>query len=223
MPEDEQQGEAEEEEPVPDEESEEVFASDTRPDEWAARGINKPLRAAWTSATGPTSEQVAEFDRLSKEEQDKYFEVLAKDIGSAQRDALFYFNAIEQLKNEPTDEAADRVIENLGKLGLSSVQKASSEGGPPKQESPRPFRKVLGWLGRQLAKAGRFVLKAIAFLSTQLDKLGVSSVAVQIGFPFAISFGLELSPVLVRDNYNERWLRFRKYLDDTIGDMTGLA
>ena len=192
-----------------------TWVPETRREDWDQRGSSVTLRAAWTNVTGPTPEQVAQFDRLPEFMKDNHLAVLAEDMASAQRDGLFYFNAIERLKQEPTDEVADKVIENLKTLGFSSIGMPPSAGGPPPGKSPRPVRKALDWLSKQLAKVGRFLLNAVAFLTTQLSDLGLSAVALEIGWSPAVS--VEFPANLFRDA--RHWGRAKAFLDKYLEEM----
>jgi len=188
---------------------------ETRWEDWKQRGLGLPLRAAWTNVSGLTDQYLRRFDALDEGTQLRYFALLGRDMASVQRDGLIYFNAIERLKNEPTDTVADEVVEHLRKLGFTSIDMPEPVGGPPTGESPRPFGKVLDWLIKQLAKVGRFLLNAVAFITTRLNDLGLSSVALQIGWPVAVS--LEFPPNLFRDP--PRWRKAKELIDNFLTDM----
>jgi hypothetical protein len=155
--------------------------------DWEQRSTGLPLRDAWTHESGPTHLQMANFDQQPENVQQQYYKALARDMASAQRDGLFYFNALERLKNEPNDTVADEVIDRLEDLGFMSIGLPEEAGGPPPGRSPRPFKKVLEWLMQQLAKVGRFLLNAAAFITNRLYDLGLSAVAVSIGWSPQVS------------------------------------
>ena len=176
---------------------------------WTKRGRGLPLRAAWATVSGPTPKHIAEFDALGETAKLQYLDLLGRDIASAQREQFFYRNALEQLKDNPDDKTADAVIDRLKLLGFTSVGFPDASGGPPRHESPRPFRKVLDWLLRQLAKVGRFLLNAVAVITASLHEFGLSAVAVDLALPPGLS--VELPVNLFRDA--ARWPRAKKFLD----------
>ncbi|HEY1347168.1 MAG TPA: hypothetical protein VGF54_19445 [Streptosporangiaceae bacterium] len=183
--------------------------------DWEERGASLTLREAWTSLDGLTAEQVADFDRMPEYLQKQHLADLGRDMASAQRDGLFYFNALERLKNEPNDTVADEVIDHMKDLGFTGAGLPEEVGGPPPGRSPRPFRKVMEWLIRQIAKVGKFLLNAVAFITTRLYDLGLSAVSLQIGWPPAVSF--EFPPGLFRDN--PRWSKAKELVENYFTEL----
>jgi hypothetical protein len=189
-----------------------TWVPETNRQQWEQRGAGLLLRSAWTTARGPTAEEMAQFDQQPETVRQEHYKVLARDMASAQRDGLFYFNALERLKNEPNDTVADEVIDRLEKeLGFTSISLPLPEwaGGPPKGESPRPFKKVLEWLIQQVAKVGKFLLNAAAFITARLYDLGLSAVAVQLPWPPQVS--IEFAPSVLREA--EPWRKVKEFLD----------
>jgi hypothetical protein len=158
-----------------------------------------------------------EFDRLPEDQQQAHYRALARDMASAQRDGLFYFNALERLKNEPNDTVADEVIDRLKDLGFMSISLALPEaaGGPPPAMSPRPFKKVLEWLIHQIAKVGKFLLDAAAFITARLYDLGLQAVAVQVPWPPQVS--IEFAPSVLREP--EPWRKVKEFLDEYLDEL----
>ena len=183
--------------------------------DWNSRGASLQLRDAWTRLSGPTLEDVAAFDGLTDGAKRLHWATLGRDMASAQRDGLFYFNALERLKSEPDDTVADEVIEHLKDLGFMSIDLGEEFGGPPPGESPRPFKKVMGWLIQQLAKVGRFLLNAVAFITATIKDLGLSAVALQIGCPVSVSF--EFPPDLFRNP--PLWRKARELVDNFLTEL----
>ena len=194
-----------------------TWVPETNRQGWDQRGASLSLRDAWTHESGPTSLQTAYFDQLPANVQQEHYKALARDMASAQRDGLFYFNALERLKNEPNDTVADEVIDRLKDLGFMSISLPEEAGGPPPGKSPRPFRGVLEWLIKQLAKVGKFLLTAAAFITNRLYDLGLSAVAVSIGMSPQVS--IEFAPHVLRDP--PRWSKAKEVFDnffDELGD-----
>lgn len=146
---------------------------------------------------------------------DEALAVLAGDIASAQRDAFIYTNMIERLKDDPDNSTADKVVKDMITLGLESATWRTEVGGPPSPESPRPFKKVLDWLFRLVAKVSKFILNCLNFVMTSLPKLGVSAVAVGISVPPSVSF--EFAPDLF--NNPAAWKRAREFLDNLVAEL----
>jgi hypothetical protein len=183
--------------------------------DWEQRGASLSLRDAWTHESGPTSLQMANFDQLPANVQQEHYNALARDMASAQRDGLFYFNALERLKNEPNDTVADEVVDRLKDLGFMSIGLPEEVGGPPPGRSPLPFRGVLEWLVKQLAKVGKFLLTAAAFITDRLDDLGLSAVAVSIGMSPQVS--IEFAPHVLRDS--PRWQKAKEFLHNFFDEL----
>jgi hypothetical protein len=146
---------------------------------------------------------------------DSCLAVLAGDIVSAQRDGLLYSNLIKRLKLAPSDATADEVIEQMKTLGLASADWPENVGGPPRRESPRPFRKVLDWLLGLLAKVARFLLNCVSFVMTTLTDLGISAVAVGLSWQPSVSF--EFPPELAKDPVT--WPRVRAFFDQVLAEL----
>jgi len=192
-----------------------TWVPETNREAWEQRGLSLSLRDAWTTDKGPTLRQMADFDKLSETARQEHYKALARDMASAQRDGLFYFNALERLKNDPKDAVADEVIDRLRELGFMSIDLLEEAGGPPPGRSPRPFRGVLEWLMKQLAKAGKFLLTAAAFITNRLYDLGLSAVAVSIGMSPQVS--IEFAPHILRDP--PRWDKAKEFLDNFLDEL----
>jgi hypothetical protein len=192
-----------------------VWVPEKNREAWEQRGLSLSLRDAWTTDKGPTLQQMADFDKLSETARQEHYKALARDMASAQRDGFFYFNALERLKNEPKDAVADEVIDRLGDLGFMSIDLLEEAGGPPRGQSPRPFKKVLDWLIQQLAKVGKFLLTAAAFITNRLYDLGLSAVAVSIGWSPQVS--IEFAPHVLRDP--PRWRKAKEFFDNFLDEL----
>jgi hypothetical protein len=195
-----------------------TWVPETNRRDWEQRGAGLLLRSAWTTARGPTPEEMALFDQQPETVRQQHYKALARDMASAQRDGLFYFNALERLKNEPNDTVADEVIDRLEKeLGFTSISLPMPEwaGGPPKGSSPRPFKRVLEWLIQQVAKVGKFLLNAAAFITARLYDLGLSAVAVQLPWPPQVS--IEFAPSVLREP--EPWRKVKEFLDEYLDEL----
>jgi hypothetical protein len=182
---------------------------------WEQRGAGLLLRSAWTTEKGPTPQQMTQFDQQPEAVQQQHYKALARDMASAQRDGLFYFNALERLKNDPSDTVADEVIDHLKELGFTSIGLPEAAGGPPPGKSPRPFKKVLDWLIQQIAKVGKFLLNAAAFITARLYDLGLQAVAVQVPWPPQVS--IEFAPSVLREP--EPWRRVKEFLDEYLDEL----
>ena len=192
-----------------------TWVPETNREAWEQRGLSLSLRDAWRTDKGPTLQQMADFDKLSETARQEHYKALARDMASAQRDGLFYFNALERLKNEPKDAVADEVINCLRDLGFMSIGLLEEAGGPPRGQSPRPARKVLDWLIQQLAKVGKFLLTAAAFITNRLYDLGLSAVAVSIGWSPQVS--IEFAPHVLRDP--PRWRKAKEFFDNFLDEL----
>lgn len=195
-----------------------MWIPETNWDRWSSRGRDRPLRQLWDREPEPYAAPdlwESEFAKLRESEQDKYLEILGRDIGSVQRDGLFYSNFVERLKNSPSDSLADEIVNRMQTLGFVSAMWPYAVGGPPPHESPRPWKTVLDWLLKLLSKVGKFLLNAVAFTTVTLRHLGLSAVAVSVGWPLSVSF--EFPPDLFRDP--PTWNRARMFLDNILTEM----
>ena len=73
----------------------------------------------------------------------------------------------------------------------------------------------MGWLIQQLAKVGRFLLNAVAFITATIKDLGLSAVALQIGCPVSVSF--EFPPDLFRNP--PLWRKARELVDNFLTEL----
>jgi hypothetical protein len=198
-----------------------TWIPETNWDRWQSRGVGRPLRLAWCQESGPDQTQRMEFERLNEAVQMEYLGVLGRDIGSVQRDGLFYSNFVESLKNSPTNLVADEVVDRMQMLGFASASWPFPVGGPPPHESPRPWKRVLDWLLKLLAKAGKFLLNCVEFAMVTLRPLGASAVAVGVAWPLSVSF--EFPPELFQDPQGLGWSKARTVLDNIIAEMAERA
>jgi hypothetical protein len=167
---------------------------------WQERSIELPLRASWLREDGPTDEELNRLKQIPETMRSVYLKGLGADIGSVQRDGLFYVNLLESLKNsigpnEPSnDKAADTVVDRMKKLGFASSSYSEKQGGPPEGESPRPWRKVLDWLLGLQAQVVQFFTNAAEIFRTLLDefarRINTTPPAIAVGI-FPPSIGLE--------------------------------
>jgi hypothetical protein len=170
---------------------------------WREKGIRpgeEPYRLP------PTASLLTDADRA------RYLNVLGADLGSVRRDNFFYTNFLEQLKQSPNDNTADRVVATMRDLDFASFKWPETIGGPPPHQSPLPWRGVMKWLMGLIAKASAFVLKVADFISGVLigGGLGVSAVAVSAGLT-GPDIGIEVSADLFNGRF---WLPVRQFLDN---------
>jgi hypothetical protein len=143
--------------------------------------------------------------RIPESQRSAYLETLGADVGSVQRDSLFYANLLEDLKKSigddesSNDAAADRVVDRMQKLGFTSCSYSEAQGGPPAGESPRPWRKVLDWLLRLQAQVVEFFTSAgeafQALLEQYVQGLNATPPAIAVGIlppSFGVEFGTEI-------------------------------
>jgi hypothetical protein len=176
-------------------------------DRWKQRAANVPPgELPWRLEQPPSPSP-----QLSEE----HLTVLAGDIVSAQRDALIYANLIECLKNSPSDTTADEVVERMQTLGLTSASWPEVVGGPPRHQSPRPFRRILDWLLRLAAKVARFLLTCVECAMASLALLRVTAVAVGISWMPQVSFEFPTD----MHTKPEEWRRARKFLGDMLTEL----
>jgi hypothetical protein len=126
-------------------------------------------------------------------------ETLAESLGSMQRDAFFYFNFFEQLKNGGPSVVA-QVRQRMSDLGMFSATLPAEAGGPPNPA----FDRLLNWLLTRMAEVGRRMGRVVfEVLPHFLGGLGIEStitISFSVGFPPSVIFGYETSlPVLIED------------------------
>ena len=178
---------------------------------WQARGVNLPLRDSWLQEGGPEDWEMDSLRQGAETQRSAYLEALGANVGSVQRDGLFYINLLEELKNSigsnesSNDMAADRVVERMKILGFASCSYSETQGGPPQGQSPRPWRKVLDWLlGLQAQVIEFFTSAAEAFrtllddfarnLNTTLPGIAVGILPPSVGLEFGVD--VFLSPAV---------------------------
>jgi hypothetical protein len=182
---------------------------------WKHRGLGLSLRDMWERDRAVAPSELDHLSSLSHENREAYLGVLGKDLGSIQRDCLYYMNWVEQLKQSHDDTTADKVVETMQEFGFISAEWPPDAGGPPLQASPRPWRGVLNWLMANLAKAGKIILKIADFLiGTLVGGPGVSAVAVGA---FPPSLGVEISTDLFRDR--PAWVAVHRFLENVQNEI----
>jgi hypothetical protein len=100
-------------------------------------------------------------------------------------------------------------------LGFASATWEEDVGGPPKSESPRPFKKVLDWLFRLAAKVAKFVWSCVECAMASLALLGISKVAVGVSWVPQVSFEF---PTNIHTQQQE-WQRARNFLNDMLNEL----
>jgi hypothetical protein len=186
---------------------------------WKERDAHREFRRYWDQESASSENNLPTLSNLSNEAREGRLRVLGGDIGSVERDGLFYSNFVECLKNSPKDSVADEVVDRMQMLGFASAGWPPAVGGPPPHESPRPWGKVLDWLLGLLAKVGKFLLNVVTVATRTLHDFGLSSVSVGIGWPLTVSF--EFPKETVQDD--RWWTNARVMLDSIIGEMGSQA
>jgi hypothetical protein len=187
--------------------------------------------AAWVKRDGLEPGDVEALQALQPNDKSKYLKVLGADIGSVQRDGFLYANFMEDLKQAApisdrdtgADAAADRVVERMKAMGMTSASLDEHHGGPPVGRSPRPWRAVMNWLSSLLYKVGRFLVNSIeAFLVLARDLLGAAANKTTVSFsasiPPAVSFDIGFDYFTDREN----WATFKQFIDailDQVGKL----
>jgi hypothetical protein len=161
---------------------------------WMHRGEGLTFRNMWDRDRVIPRTELQQLRSLPEDNLNLYLRVLGQDLGSVQRDSLFYWNSLEKLKLSQDESTADAVVEAMDKLGFASVKWPANVGGPPPHQSPRPVDRVLKWLLGLLAKVGKILLKIADVLVASLEKYGVD-VSVAIG-AFPPSIGADVSTTL---------------------------
>jgi hypothetical protein len=197
-------------------------------DGWKSRGAGLSYRDVWTRDRVVTRTELGQLAGLSGENRDVYLSVLGHDLGSVQRDSLFYGNWVERLKQalgEPTPSppevnAADKVFKAMEQLKFTSAEGGDFPfpGGPPEGESPRPLEKMLNWMLQQLAKVGKMILKITDALIAMIAKDGVD-LSVGIG-AFPPSFGVDVSTTLFRLQDNTVWDSLHRFLENAQAELS---
>jgi hypothetical protein len=186
--------------------------------------------ASWVKLDGLTDDDASYLQGTNVPDDDrrKYLKALGADIGSAQRDGFFYANFLEQLKQAATrstgdldaDKAADQIVERMKAMGFTSASLDERHGGPPKGNSPRPWRAVMKWLSSLVRKVGRFLLnaaQAFGVLARNLiaDVPSRAAIAFSASIPPAIAFEIDF------DYFTDvnRWKMFKEFIDAILGQM----
>lgn len=181
-------------------------------DRWTQRGADVEQYMTWRRRPSDDGRRGPEApDDL----HDRMMSVMAGDMASAQRDAHLYRNLIERLKNAPSDETADEVVDRMQTLGMASASWPEDVGGPPPHHSPRLWGPVLDWLLRLAAQAARFIFALVDGARKMLSKIGVATVGVGLSWSPEVSFEFE-TPDLLDD---QLWARARRFLDDTLAEL----
>jgi hypothetical protein len=163
---------------------------------WKRRGEGLAHRAMWDRDREVTRAELQQLGSLADDTLTLYLSVLGQDLGSVQRDSLFYLNSLEKLKLSQDTDTADTVVEAMEKLGFASAKWLPDAGGPPPKQSPRAVDRVLNWLLGLLAKVGKMILRIADVLVASLERYGVD-VAVNIG-AFPPSIGVDVSTTLFK-------------------------
>jgi hypothetical protein len=121
---------------------------------------------------------------------------LSFELGSMQLEGLLYFNLLEQAKNDQSEDVVSRIKELGRELGLRSVNKPTSEGGPP-----NPFHLgLVDWLLKKITAIARAMHQLALRLLPRLlgaiqDHLKISDLAFSVGlvlsFPPGVTFDFE--------------------------------
>ena len=176
---------------------------------WKARGSGLSYREMWDRDRVVAREELEQLASMSDESREVYLKVLGQDLGSVQRDNLFYSNWMEQLKHSPNESTADAVVDAMTQLRFTSAAWEGKPGGPPPGQSPRPFDRTLNWLLGLLVKVGRMILKIADALVAMLSRQGVDF-GVAIG-AFPPSFGVEVSTTLFQNS--SVWDSLHRFLE----------
>ncbi len=184
---------------------------------WKTRGIGLSYRDMWDRDRVVTRAELEKLASLSPGSRELYLSVLGQDLGSIQRDSLFYSNWIEQLKRSPNDATADAVFDAMDQLNFASVQREATTGGPPKSQSPRPFNKMLNWLLGLLVKVGKIILKVADALIAMMSEKGVD-LSVSIG-AFPPSFGVDVSTTLFKQEHSTAWDSLHRFLEQAQNEL----
>lgn len=191
-------------------------------DEWRDRQEGLSFRRLWDRKGVIEPADLEELASLSHTDRERHLSALGRDLGSVQRDNLFYTNFLEQLKRSPDDSTADNVVHTMVGLGFASAGWDETIGGPPPHMSPRPWKRVLDWLLKNLAKVGKFIRDAAAFLAATLrDELSGLSVAISLGVVPMPSLGVELSTSLLKDA--PAWTAVQRFLENVEDEFARLA
>src|SRR5215472_11257560 len=204
----------------PEEFSEGEWVPETDQRGWLDRHRDLP-HASWVKLDGlaPEHAEYLQGANLPDDERRRYLRALGADIGSAQRDGFFYANFLEQLKqaaplstDDPdADKAADNVVERMKVMGFTSANLDERHGGPPKGNSPRPWRAVMKWLSSLVRKVGRFLVnaaQAFGVLARNLiaDAPSKTAISFSASIPPAIAFSIDF------DYFTDssKWKKFRE-------------
>lgn len=185
-------------------------------------------RVPWVKRNGLSDGDRQHMQSLAPTEKAEYLRVLGGDIGSVQRDGFLYANFLEEMKqsipgpggDEEANKAADKVIERMKAMGMVSASLDEQDGGPPKGQSPRPWRAVMNWLWKLLQKVGRFLLNSIeSFVTLAKGILGEAadqaSVSFSASIPPAVSFEIDAAYFTSPDT----WKKFKEFFDAILNQM----
>jgi hypothetical protein len=195
---------------------------------WLDRHRDLP-HASWVRLDGLTDSDASYLGTdLSDDERSRYLKALGADIGSAQRDGFFYANFLEQLKraaplsagDADADNAAGEVVERMQAMGFASASLDEEHGGPPKGNSPRPWRAVMKWLGGLIRKVGQFLANAAHAFAVLVRHLLVdvssrAAIAFSASIPPAISFEIDLEYF----TDSGKWKKFKEFIDAILEQM----
>jgi hypothetical protein len=201
--------------------------------DWLDRHRDLP-HASWVKLDGLTDDdaEYLQSTNLSADERRKYLKALGADIGSAQRDGFFYTNFLEQLKraaplstDDPdADKAAGEVIERMKVMGFTSANLDEQHGGPPKGNSPRPWRAVMKWLSSLTRKVWQFLVNAAQTFGAlarrfTADTKSHATISFSASIPPAIAFDVDLEYVID----SNKWKLFKEFLNDIWAQMEKLV
>lgn len=189
---------------------------------------------SWVKLDGLTDSDAVYLQNtnLPDDERRKYLRALGADIGSAQRDGFFYANFLEQLKraaplstDDPgADKAADQVVERMKAMGFTSAKLDEQRGGPPKGNSPRPWRAVMKWLSSLVRKVGRFLVnaaQAFGVLARDLisDAPGQTAISFSASIPPAIAFSISFEYF----TDSSKWKMFKEFTNAILEQIEELV
>lgn len=189
-------------------------------------------RVPWVKREGLSDADRQVLESLTPTDAAKYLRVLGGDIGSVQRDGFLYANFLEELKrnapvvddDEKADKSADDIVERMRAMGMVSASLDEQDGGPPRHQSPRPWRAVMNWLWKLLQKVGRFLVNSIdAFMALAKSLFGDAakhaSVSFSVSIPPAVSFDIDAAFFANR----ETWKKFMDFIEAILEQMEKLV
>jgi hypothetical protein len=200
---------------------------------WNERHPDPSAPDDWIRKEGLTADALLNLQLLPPNEKEKRLLTLGADIGSVQRDSVLYTNFLEQLKlvaplsTKPpavkaANQAADDVVTRMKMMGLTSVNWSPDQGGPPREASLRPWRDVVDWLWRQLAKVGRFLANSIeAFMALARDLVLDALTAISFSVSIPPALGFEIDPNYFTDN--KKWSILKRFIDAILTETEKLG